>query len=66
MKAFRDQFKECVENKTAEVFKLKMAETIIPAFNINIDSVKIEEVLFCNKYMKRCSSSVCKKERLRL
>ena len=57
MKSFRIQFKECKDNGT-----LIVLDDIRPNIQ-RIKSIKINQAYFCNKHMKRCSSSVCYKER---
>ena len=63
-KSYREQLKECVKNGIAQIFKLKKSEKIYVRPNSKcIEYLEIDEVMFCNKYMKRCTSGVCKKER---
>ena len=64
-KTFREQFKECKETKNVVLLKTKEIEMIYPRFNSEgIEFFEKETAYFCNKYMKRCSSSVCFKERI--
>ena len=65
MKSFREQFIECKNNKTVEMFDAKESERIYLRQNIQgIEYYESVKILFCNKYMKRCSSRVCLKERI--
>jgi len=64
IKTFREQFNECRENKTCILCTPNNKEVVEIRPNIyGLKEIKITSVFFCNKYMKRCSSSVCKKER---
>ena len=63
-KSFFKQFRECMKNKTAEILELKETEKVYPRPNVQgIKFVEVKRVYFCNKYMKRCSSGICAKER---
>lgn len=64
MKSFRKQFWECIGDGTAKNFKLREKEKFYPRPNTKkIKFIEMKTAYFCNKYMKRCSSVVCKKER---
>lgn len=69
MKSFREQFKQCREDGTAEIKKLDVPEELeIPPLQRlhlkkDIKTIKIDKVIFCNKYLKKCSSDVCHDER---
>lgn len=63
-KPFSEQFRECKENGTAESFKLQKPEKVYIRPNAQgIEFIEFDSVIFCNKYLKRCSSNVCAKER---
>jgi len=63
-KSFRIQFSECLQNKTAELMNTKETEKVEFRPNTKgIESMEVKQVYFCNKYLKRCSSKVCLKER---
>lgn len=63
-KSFFKQFKECMENKTVELIETQKPEKIYPRPNVQgIKFIEVKKVYFCNKYMKRCSSGICAKER---
>jgi len=63
-KSFRKQFNECMEDGTIELLNTKEPEKIYVRPNVQgVKFVEIKKAHFCTKYMKRCSSSVCAKER---
>lgn len=64
MKLFRKQFKECMRNGTIVKLDTQKIEKIVPRPNVQgINFIEVRNINFCNKYMKRCSSGICKKER---
>jgi len=64
MKSFREQYKECIENGTVELFNTKEPEEIFLRPNVQgIISFKKNTAFFCKKYMKRCSSKTCREGR---
>ena len=60
MKSFIKQLVECIEDGTSVLMPTKETEVIHSLIH---DGVEINNAYFCNKYMKRCSSKVCLKER---
>jgi hypothetical protein len=63
MKTFREQFRDCVDSGVCEVMDTQEEEVIYSI--LRRGPVTINRVHFCNKYMKRCGSMVCWKERLK-
>ena len=63
-KPFREQFKECKENGTVELFDTQKPEKVYVRPNTKgIKFIEVKRIYFCNKYMRRCTSGVCAKER---